>query len=118
MLSLFVMCLMVLVASSCTPNKRTKTLHATLVAVNAARDGFTAWDREHQASLARTLPSREAIDQALDAYHAKRRPVVDSFEVAYRALAVAATQTDDMSLKTALDGARELLTALQKLVGR
>lgn len=109
--------LMVAVPSCSGTTQRTKTLQTTLVAVNAARDGFVAWDRQHQHELVEKATSKDDALLAIDAYHKKREPITSSFEVVYRAVAVAATQTDEVSLKAALAKAGELYDALKKLTG-
>ncbi len=107
------MFLMLLVATpACGGSKRTRTLGATLTAVNAARDGFVAWDHQHQQVLVEHASSRDDADKALADYHGKRAPVVAAFEVVYRAIAVAATQSDGPSLSAALDKAAQLYEAL------
>jgi hypothetical protein len=104
-------------AGACTKNERTDTLRASLIAVNAARDGFTTWDRQHQQALAESATTREAGEAALERYREQRKPVISGFEVAYRALAVAATQTDDPSLQRALAGSKDLVDAVKQLIG-
>lgn len=117
-LLLFVsMFFMLLVAvPACGPNKRAQSIQTTLIAVNAARDGFVAWDRQHQSNIVDTAAARQAtrdeVVRELDAYHIKRAKVTASFEIAYRALAIAATQSDEASLRAALAKAGELRDAL------
>jgi len=102
---------------SCTKNKRADTLRQSVLAVNAARDGFSTWDRAHQQSIVDAATSREDGEAKLANYRDRRRPVVDGFEVAYRALAVAATQVDDPSLTAAIAKATELIDAVKQLTG-
>lgn len=104
--------------SACNKSQRTDTLHAALVSVNAARDGFIAWDREHQQTIVDQASTKEDAFKALESYRTARQPVMDSFEVAYRALALAATQTDDPSLQAALALSGDLIDAVKKLMGR
>lgn len=103
------------VTSACSSSQRGKTIHATLVAVNAARDGFAAWDRQHQQDLVAAATFKDEARAAVDAYRARRELVVASFEVAYRAIAVAATQSDEISLTAALTRAGELYNALKQI---
>lgn len=103
--------------SACTQSQRTDTLHSAVVSVNAARDGFVAWDREHQQTIVDQATTHDDGVKALSDYRVKRQPVMDSFEVAYRALALAATQTDDPSLKAALAMSGDLIDAVKKLMG-
>jgi outer membrane murein-binding lipoprotein Lpp len=102
--------------SACTKSQRVDTLRSTVVSVNAARDGFIAWDREHQQSIVDHAASREDGAAALATYRTKREPIMITFEVAYRALAVAATQTDDLSLKSALSVSGDLIDAIKALM--
>lgn len=117
-LSLSLICMAMMISSiSCTKNERIETLHASLIAVNSARDGFVAWDLPHQQAIVEAATSHEQGAAALAAYQAKRKPVVDGFEVAYRAIALAATQTDDLSLQAALATAGDLIAAVKRLIG-
>lgn len=111
-------CVVLFVSSvSCSKSTRTDTLRASVVAVNAARDGFASWDRQHQQEIVEHAPTREEAEGALTTYRDRRVPVVDGFETAYRALAIAATQTDDPSLKSALAVSGELVDAIKRLMG-
>lgn len=109
---------MIAITPGCSgPTKRTRTLQTTLTAVNAARDGFVAWDRQHQHELVEKATTKDAANQAIDAYHKKREPITTSFEIVYRAVAMAATQTDELSMQAALAKAGELYDAIKKLMG-
>lgn len=103
--------------ASCTSSQRADTIHAAVISVDAARDGFVAWDRDHQQSLIDQSTSRDIGLKALASYRDQRQPIMDTFEVAYRALALAATQTDDPSLKAALSSAGDIVDAVKKLMG-
>lgn len=115
---LALVCLLLFVSSvSCTQQDRANTLRASLTAVNTAKAGFVAWDRRHQMQIVEASKTREEAEGALFAYRARRTPVVEGFEVAYRALAVAATQTDEPSLRGALATAADLVDAVRRLIG-
>lgn len=103
--------------SSCTKSQRTDTLRTSLISLNAARDGFTSWDRDHQQQIVDQSDSRDEALKALESYRDRRKPVAESFEVAYRALALAATQTDEPSLNAAIASSRELIDAVKALIG-
>lgn len=105
----------VMLGAACNQDQRTKTIHASIIAVDVARDGFITWDREHQAQIVEHATSESQGLAELDKYVAKRKPVVDGFQLVYRALALAATQTDEPSLKAALDHAAKLLLDIQRL---
>lgn len=104
-------------AAACTKNQRIKTIHASLVSVNAARDGFVAWDRQHQTAIVDKATSREQAERELAAYRTRRELVERGVEVTYRAFAVAATQTDDLSLRAALETGAALVEAIKQLRG-
>ncbi len=108
---------LLVVAAACNQDQRTKTIHATIVSVDAARDGFVSWDRQHQLAIVEKATTREQGEAELVAYRLKRESVVDGFRVAYRGLAVAATQTDEPSLKAALAESGKLLTLIANLRG-
>ena len=115
------------IVGACTPNKRIKTLQVALVSVNAIRDGFLAWDRQHQHDLVESATSRADGLAKLAAYQAKRDLVLrrradglrtpEVFELVYLAISIAATQTDELSLTDALAKADELARAMAILMG-
>jgi nitrogen fixation/metabolism regulation signal transduction histidine kinase len=105
------------VMSACSKTQRTDTIHASLIALNAARDGLTEWDRVHQHDIIDTSKTREEATTTLAAYRARRDSVVAGFEVAYRALALAATQNDDPSLHAALLAATTIVESVKSLIG-
>jgi hypothetical protein len=108
---------LVAIPTACSGNKRQDTLRATVIGVNAARDGFTNWDAAHQKTIVEKATSREEGEAQLVAYREKRAPIVATFEVVYRAIALAATQTDDPSLRSAVAAGAALLEAIQTLTG-
>jgi hypothetical protein len=105
------------IVGGCGPNRRTRTLKATLTAINAARDGFVAWDRDHQHQIVEKATTRDTAQLELDSYRMRREAIVAGFTAAYRALAAAATSGDEASLRAALAAAGELHDALKKLMG-
>lgn len=70
--------------------KAHSSLGTALVATNAARDEFLAWDKAHQLELVDAAPTAEAAKASLAAYRAKRAPVLHAFTVAYTAIGAAA----------------------------
>jgi len=115
---LFLVCMALTAVSAttgCTKNQRVESIHASLVAVNAARDGFASWDNDQQQAIVAHATTREEATKALAEYRENRLKVSADFEVAYRLLAVAATQTDDLSLSAALTEASKLVEAIKKL---
>lgn len=101
--------------NACSKSVRTDTIHANIIAVDAARTGFAAWDRDHQHQLVETAASRDAGIMALASYRDKRATVVDAFVVAYQALATAATVSDDPSLIGALAAASRVIATVKAL---
>lgn len=118
-LFLGLVCLGMLVTSlnsACTRSQRVETIQTSLLAVTSARDGFTTWDRVHQQTIVDAATSKEQGLALLADYREKRRPWIERFEVAFRALAVAATQTDEVSLSAAVALATELVQAIEDLI--
>ena len=114
----YALCLAILaIGSSCTKNERLTTIHASLLSVNVARDEFVTWDLEHQRDILKTATSREDALAKIAAYEEKRRKVEVGFELTYKALALAATQTDGPSLSAASSAVAELLDSIAKLRG-
>lgn len=119
-LHLIVFLSMVVAISAC-KNERLTTIHASIVAVDTARDEFVKWDLDHQHGLIDESKAHgETRDQAaakLDAYVLKRQVVVDGFRIVYRALALASTQTDELSLTAAKVEIAKLLESILTLRG-
>lgn len=116
--ALFAVCMALFGASvmvSCSKNQRIETLKATLVSVNAASDGFVAWDHQHQQTIVNTATSLEQGQHAFAAYRDRRQAIVDGLKVTYQAIAVAATQMDEPSLNAALAQAAALIASIKKL---
>lgn len=100
-------------ASACGHGQRLDTLHTSVLAVTAARDGFTTWDLEHQHKLEGSASSREEALTKVASYRVLQAKVVAGFEVVFKALALAATQTDDPSLVDALQRADDLIASVK-----
>jgi acyl-CoA synthetase (AMP-forming)/AMP-acid ligase II len=115
-LATFLACLLA-AAPACTGNQRQKTLRATVISVNAARDGFVEYDRQHQLALVEKAATREEGEKSLAAYRLKRTPVVAGFEATYIALTIALTQTDDPSLRAALEASSAMIAAIKSITG-
>ncbi len=99
----------------CAASQRRDNLHAQLVSVNVARDGFVEWDALHQLEIvsgATTLADGQA---RLVTYRGARVQITNAFELAYRALAVAALNSDDLSYRSAMKDVENLLVTLRKL---
>jgi hypothetical protein len=99
------------------PDAKQKALQTSLTALNAARDGFLAWDKNHQQKIVDEATSLEAGKAALAAYRAKREPVTQAFVVAYSALAVAALEKSAAMILEAALAAKEAYTLVKTLTG-
>ncbi|UCC72057.1 MAG: hypothetical protein JSV86_17065 [Gemmatimonadota bacterium] len=102
-----------LAATSCGPTAKEKALKYSLTGLNAARDGFVVWDEAHQKKIVEDATSLEEGKAALAAYRFKRERVLQSFTVAYSALAVAALDPSAEMLIEALQAAREVYTLIK-----
>ena len=71
------------------PDAKQKALQVSLTALNTARDGFTTWDEHHQKQIVAKAGTYEVGKKALVDYRNRRHKVVQSFVVAYSALAAA-----------------------------
>lgn len=103
--------------SACNQSQRADTIHASIIAVDAARDGFVPWDLAHQKDVVSAAASRAEADDNLAKYRATQTTIVNTFVVVYRALALAGTQTDDPSLTVALQSAADLVASVKALMG-
>jgi hypothetical protein len=111
----FVVVLLLAVLVGCGSNYRQRAIKAGVQSVNTARDGFVKWDHSIQSEIVKRATSREEVEYKLKAYRTARLFVLDVFELVYRSLAVAATETDDASLNEALKQIQKLFKALKAL---
>lgn len=103
-------------AIACGPGVRQKALTTSLTAVNAARDGFTAWDGDHQLTLVEHANTMAEGQTKLDSYRTKREPILHGFAVAYELIATAALDIDsDTKYMKALESVKHLYDALKAL---
>lgn len=98
--------------AGCGASARQKTLHATLIAVDAARDGFVEYDKQRQISIVESSESHAAAVERLAAYRTDRAPIVEAFAQVYKLLATAALLEEDRSLTAALAAAKQLAETL------
>ncbi len=118
---LSIICLSLFVTSTmaaCSHNQRADTIKATLVSINAARDGLTTYDAQHQREIVDAAQTADEAREKIASYRAEREKIINGFEVVYRALALAATQNDQPSLESAISRAAELYAAVQKFLGK
>jgi hypothetical protein len=107
-----------LLAVGCGPDAKQKALRHTLTGLNAARDGFVAWDHVHQQGIVDDATSLEDGKAKLKAYRTKRDKLVIAFEIAYRAVAVAALDLTTANLGEALRAAGDLFELVRAMMGK
>lgn len=112
-----ILLLIVALAVSCGPSAREKTLRASLITVNAAKDGFVTWDQERKNAIVAEATSYEVGESTLTAYIEEREKVLLSFELAYKAIATAAVAGND-DLTQMLSNLQALWQALEMLTGK
>jgi len=95
-----------------------KALKTSLVALNAAREGFVTWDEHHQAQIVADSTSLEQGQAALKDYRDKRAPIVEGFTVAYSALAAAALEPSVEMLVEASKAAMAVYQLIKDLTGK
>jgi hypothetical protein len=110
--------LLLIAVSNCGPDAKQKALRTTLTGLNAARDGFVAWDYVHQQGIVDSAVSLEDGKAKLKDYRTKREKVVISFELAYRALAVAALDMTSANIGEALRAAGDLFDLVRALMDK
>lgn len=102
-----------LVASACGASQREKTLKTSLVAVNATRDTWLAYDDVRQDQIIAKATSFESGKAELGEYRETQAKIVGLFVSAYRAIGVAAVLADDdASLQSAITAVGELTRAV------
>ena len=106
--------------AACTHNDRADTIRASLIAVDAARDGLLVYDREHQPSLVAGAVSGDDARAKLLAYRATRdcatcpAGLIDS---AFHAIAAAAAANDAKSLADMQAVIAQAVAAVKPLIG-
>lgn len=102
----------------CGASAREKTIRTTYTGVVALHAAFTTWDLQHQRELTSGVQSVAEGLARLDAYKAKRQPVLDAIDGAIHALAAAAILNDDpKSLPSAIAAAKETRSAVCAVTG-
>lgn len=105
---------LVLFLVACGASARQKALGTGLLTLNAARDGFVAWDAAHQEAIVRDTPAA-TVAQAIADYRKKRQDVLYGFQLAYGALVLAATEFTPASLTEAALQAKQLYELIKAL---
>jgi len=109
-----------LLNASCSNPEQTrrKTVAGAFKGVNAARDGFVAWDLARQDQIIAAATSISDGEAKLKSYREHRHMVELAFEVAYRGLALAALEPTIANLDKALTGVNQLYNLIQGLTGK
>jgi hypothetical protein len=113
----------------CSADQHQKALRTSLTALNAAADGFIAFDADYQRTIVeravkrakeQNLSPAEGAAQAkadLAAYRERRDMVLEAFGIAYAALAAAALEPSPELLIEAAMAARRVYELYQRLRG-
>lgn len=109
---LAVLALLVALAA-CGPDARQRTLKSTISGLDTARHAFIALDQASQAVIVETSSSLEEGQRRLGEYRARRQRVVDAFEVAYRAVALASLDAD-VNIVEVIAAANALYIAVER----
>jgi hypothetical protein len=108
---------LLLLGMACSAKQRQSTLKASFVTLNAARDGFFAWDLEHQKQIRDSYKdkdaSKEEVKAAIGAWREARQPILEGLEIAYNALIAAVLQSDDPSFVKALAEGTKIIEAIK-----
>ncbi len=94
--------LLVLLLVACGPTARQAQVNVMLSGLNAASDGFVAFDKAHQADIVAKAPSETEGIAALGVYRATRARVLAALAVAYQSLATAAILDGPHTLASAV----------------
>ena len=103
-----------LILAGC-PDVHQKVLRGTLNGLNTARDGFVTWDMGHQTDLVEKAVTFEDGQNKLRTYRQDREKVVFAFEVAYKALAVAALDPSTATVAVVITAAKDVYDLIMLL---
>lgn len=102
--------------ASCATSKRA-AIDTGFTALNSLRDGFVAWDKEHQAQIVDKATSLEDGKAKLAAYREARVKVSNAFIAAYNSFSLAAIDVDnDETYNEAKKAVRALVDAYNALL--
>ena len=100
------------VALGCTGNKRQDTLRASIITLDATRDGFFEWDLQHQTAIVEKAATKDEAHKAIDDYRRQKEVVLKLIVLAYRAVGFASTHDDEASLQAAEAAAKKLFDGI------
>jgi hypothetical protein len=107
----------VALVAACGPSARESTIKTTLTGVNVARAAFIAWDDEMQDRIVEQATSLEEGKAKLELHRKKRAELLGAFEASYYAMALAATNPNDLSVADVLATAAVLYRTYKSIVG-
>lgn len=107
-------------------DRANRSLATTLDAVNATREGFLAWDEQHQADILAASSTQGEFEIRISGYRERRRAVVEAFVAAYTAIGaaaglvglVAADRATVADLITALEGVADAAVNIKRAIDR
>lgn len=114
-LSLVMMAAILAPLAACGGSAHEKTLQVSFVALNATRDGFTEWSRDHQEQIVEHATSADEAKTKVAAFRATRTKVVDAFLVAYAAFSLATLDPAEPNYLEAIKAGKALLAAIKDL---
>lgn len=109
---------LVVVPTSCSSSQRTDTLHAAVIAVKGVQDVFLIWDAQHQLDIVAKAATKEQAAADLAAYRVIRDKLVAALDLAYQAIALASTESDQPSLDAAMAAAKAAEADIETLMGK
>ena len=107
-----------MLASCGGPALRQKAIDTGFTGLNALRDGFVTWDKEHQEQIVDKATSLDDGKAKLASYRVARAKVSEAFMTAYAALNLAAINpNDDNFYEAARRAIKDLVAAFDELRG-
>lgn len=100
---------------ACGPNARQQTIRATLVAGTAMEQAFVTFDEKIQEALIQSATDRANAEAVISAWRKKRITGQEYITELFKAIAIAATFSDDVTLQSMLSSlaiTRQQLTAM------
>ena len=90
-------------------------LKAALVTTDAAAKSFEVYDQQHQASILTTSTTFDEWKATITEYRRKQQAVLDSLVLVYQAIATAALNPSDVTVKVVTDDLADLKAVLHDL---
>lgn len=115
-----------IVVSACSPKgQRSDTIRATITAVDAAANGLATWNREKSkqivADAQAQIPTigvdaaKELATRKLDEHDGRVNDVLELLRATYRAIALAAADKEERSLKESIKAASAFFDAVARV---